>query len=101
MLRQTAGAAGSAGGPLPVRPRTPEETLVMHHRRLGSTGLNVSVLGYGASPPGGVFRATDDAEGVRYALEFWITPFDYAGPEGPRRAVESDRRAKVWDVQLR
>src|SRR5688572_1896475 len=22
-------------------------------------------------------------------LEFWITPFDYAGPEGPQRAVES------------
>jgi len=22
-------------------------------------------------------------------LEFWITPFDYAGPEGPERAVES------------
>jgi hypothetical protein len=25
----------------------------------------------------------------RLALEFWITPFDYAGPEGPQRAVES------------
>lgn len=24
-----------------------------------------------------------------YTLEFWITPFDYAGPEGPSRAVES------------
>ena len=24
-----------------------------------------------------------------YTLEFWITPFDYAGPEGPQRAVES------------
>ena len=23
-------------------------------------------------------------------LEFWITPFDYAGAEGPNRAVESD-----------
>ena len=22
-------------------------------------------------------------------LEFWITPYDYAGPEGPQRAVES------------
>jgi hypothetical protein len=22
-------------------------------------------------------------------LEFWVTPFDYAGPEGPERAVES------------
>ena len=25
----------------------------------------------------------------KYLLEFWITPFDYAGPEGPQRAVES------------
>lgn len=25
----------------------------------------------------------------RIVLEFWITPFDYAGPEGPQRAVES------------
>lgn len=28
-------------------------------------------------------------EGGRMALEFWITPFDYAGAEGPERAVES------------
>jgi hypothetical protein len=28
-------------------------------------------------------------EGGRLKLEFWITPFDYAGPEGPARAVES------------
>jgi len=25
----------------------------------------------------------------KYTLEFWITPFDHAGPEGPARAVES------------
>lgn len=25
----------------------------------------------------------------RLVLEFWVTPFDYAGPEGPQRAVES------------
>ncbi len=25
----------------------------------------------------------------KVVLEFWITPFDYAGPEGPERAVES------------
>jgi len=25
----------------------------------------------------------------KYVLEFWVTPFDYAGPEGPERAVES------------
>lgn len=28
-------------------------------------------------------------EGGKYVLEFWITPFDYAGCEGPQRAVES------------
>ena len=25
----------------------------------------------------------------KLTLEFWITPFDYAGPEGPQRAIES------------
>jgi hypothetical protein len=25
----------------------------------------------------------------KLVLEFWITPFDYAGPEGPQRAIES------------
>ncbi len=28
-------------------------------------------------------------EAGNYTLEFWITPFDYAGAEGPPRAVES------------
>lgn len=28
-------------------------------------------------------------EAGKLDLEFWITPFDYAGPEGPQRAVES------------
>ncbi len=28
-------------------------------------------------------------ESGRLTLEFWITPFDYAGAEGPQRAVES------------
>ena len=28
-------------------------------------------------------------ESGHYTLEFWITPFDYAGAEGPSRAVES------------
>jgi len=37
----------------------------MEYRTLGSTGLRVSALGYGASPLGGVFGAIDAAEGVR------------------------------------
>ena len=28
-------------------------------------------------------------EGGKLVLEFWITPFDYAGAEGPARAIES------------
>jgi hypothetical protein len=31
----------------------------------------------------------EPGESGRLVLEFWITPFDYAGPEGPGRAVES------------
>ncbi|MCF3651633.1 PKD domain-containing protein [Synoicihabitans lomoniglobus] len=31
-------------------------------------------------------------ESGKLVLEFWITPFDYAGGEGPTRAVESDLR---------
>ena len=37
----------------------------MHYRSLGSTGLNVSVLSYGASPLGNAFRTIDDNEGIR------------------------------------
>jgi len=51
----------------------------MHYRPLGTTGLNVSVLSYGASPLGGVFRATDDNEGiltVRTALDLGINYLD-------------------------
>ena len=29
-------------------------------------------------------------ESGKYVLEFWVTAFDYAGPEGPQRAVESN-----------
>ena len=37
----------------------------MQYRTLGNTGLKVSVLGYGASPLGSVFRDIDEAEGLR------------------------------------
>src|SRR5688572_29445709 len=37
----------------------------MQYRPLGQTGLQVSALSYGSSPLGGVFRATDAAEGIR------------------------------------
>ncbi len=37
----------------------------MLYRPLGMTGLNVSILSYGASPLGGVFRDIDEAQGLR------------------------------------
>lgn len=37
----------------------------MEHRPLGKTGLSVSVLSFGASSLGGVFRDIDDGEAVR------------------------------------
>ena len=37
----------------------------MHYRKLGRTGLDVSVLSLGGSSLGGAFRQTDDAESVR------------------------------------
>src|SRR5438128_1946599 len=37
----------------------------MEYRVLGQTGLQVSSLGFGASPLGSVFRPIDEAEGIR------------------------------------
>lgn len=51
----------------------------MQYRPLGSTGLNVSVLSYGASPLGNAFRTIDDNEGirtVRTALDLGINFLD-------------------------
>lgn len=51
----------------------------MLYRPLGSTGLKVSVLSYGASPPGNAFRTIDDNEGirtVRTALDLGINFLD-------------------------
>jgi L-galactose dehydrogenase len=53
----------------------------MEYRRLGRTGMQVSVVGYGASPLGGVFGETDEAEGTRavhYAIDHGINYFDVA-----------------------
>jgi len=35
-------------------------------------------------------------ESGKLVLEFWVTPFDYAGPEGPMRAVES----VLWENKI-
>ena len=51
----------------------------MLYKTLGRTGLQVSVLGYGASPLGNEFGTADPKEGVRavhYAVERGINYFD-------------------------
>jgi len=51
----------------------------MEHRRLGQTSLYVSIVGFGASPLGNVFRQTDPTEGiaaVHEAIELGINFFD-------------------------
>lgn len=51
----------------------------MIYRELGKTGLEVSIVGYGASPLGNEFGQIDLAEGVRavhYAIEQGINYFD-------------------------
>ena len=49
------------------------------YRRLGRTALEVSIVSFGASPLGNVFRQTDPQEGiaaVRYAVDRGINLFD-------------------------
>lgn len=61
----------------------------MRYRTLGRTGLQVSILGFGASPLGGVFGHVDAAEverGVRAALDLGINLFDVAPYYGLTRA---------------
>ena len=51
----------------------------MEYRELGKTGMKVSVLGFGASPLGGVFGAIDEADGIRavhVAIERGVNFFD-------------------------
>ena len=68
----------------------------MEYRRLGSTGLDVSVLGFGMWPIGGSQRAGDygtvsDDEAVaaiRRALDLGVTLFDTAPAYGNGRAEE-------------
>jgi aryl-alcohol dehydrogenase-like predicted oxidoreductase len=61
----------------------------MQRRKLGKTGVEVSVLGYGASPLGGVFGPVDQAEAtqaVRTALDLGINLFDTAPFYGATRS---------------
>src|ERR1041385_1323003 len=68
----------------------------MKYRPCGPTGLQVSVLSYGASPLGSVFRPVDEAEGIRTvhtALDLGINFIDVSPYYGLTRAEEVLGRA--------
>ena len=53
----------------------------MEYRRLGKTNLNVSILGFGASPLGDTFDTCDEKEGIKavhYAIDHGINFIDVA-----------------------
>ena len=61
----------------------------MQYRRLGRTGLDVSVLSFGASPLGGQFRDVDEADAVRTvhaALDLGINFIDVSPYYGLTKA---------------
>ncbi|HET6386705.1 MAG TPA: aldo/keto reductase [Armatimonadota bacterium] len=61
----------------------------MKYRPLGRTGIEVSVLGYGASPLGSVFRDVDETEGIRAvheALDLGINLIDVSPYYGLTKA---------------
>jgi len=61
----------------------------MQYRKLGNTGLEVSILSYGASPLGSVFRDIDEAEGIRTvheALDLGINLIDVSPYYGLTKA---------------
>lgn len=61
----------------------------MQYRTLGKTGLEVSVLSYGASPLGGVFRDVAESEGIRTvhtALDLGINFIDVSPYYGLTKA---------------
>jgi aryl-alcohol dehydrogenase-like predicted oxidoreductase len=61
----------------------------MEYRALGRTGLNVSMLGFGAAPLGGVYGPIDEDEGVRAvrtALDLGVNVIDVAPFYGLTRA---------------
>jgi len=61
----------------------------MQYRQLGQTGLNVSVISYGASSLGSVFRDIDESEGIRTvhaALDLGINFIDVSPYYGLTKA---------------
>jgi hypothetical protein len=71
----------------------------MRLRPLGRTGPEISELGFGASPPGSVYGAFPEADGIKAvhtALDLGVTPSTPASPKPscrePRPAVYSPAR---------
>ncbi len=63
----------------------------MQRRKLGNTSLEISLLGFGASPLGDVFARTDPSEGnraVHYAIDHGINLFDVSPYYGLTLAEE-------------
>ena len=61
----------------------------MEYRVLGKTGLKVSVLGFGASPLGGVYGDFDESEGIRAvhtAIELGVNFIDVSPYYGITKA---------------
>jgi L-galactose dehydrogenase len=84
-----AGAAPAACGIL---------TRAMQYRLLGNTGLNVSVIGFGASPLGNEFGPADFDEGVRavhLAIDRGINFFDVSPYYG--RTLAEERLGKALE----
>ena len=68
----------------------------MQYRTLGKTGLEVSILGFGASPLGNVFDPVDEKEGisaVQYALDHGVNFFDVSAFYGLTLAESRLRKA--------
>ena len=68
----------------------------MQYRKLGHTGLKVSILGFGGSSLGSVFRDIDEAEGIRAvhaAIDLGINLIDTAPYYGDTKAEEVLGRA--------
>ena len=70
----------------------------MEYRPLGKTGMQVSIIGYGASPLGNEFGPADLPEGIRavhYAIEHGINFFDVSPYYGRTLAEERLGQALV------